>query len=96
MLKLLSSVDVVITLTSTLGFQGAILGAGFVTVDCSIFTPTMPFSGMGYSIGVKGIGEVEEALVKLSDKKNTCQYVSVYSTENATDNVAREIISMIN
>lgn len=96
LLELLSGVDVVLTLTSTLGFQGAILGAGFITVDCSVFTPTMPFSEMGFSIGVKHVAEVEGALKNLFEEKNACEHASVYSVNNATENVVREIVDMIN
>lgn len=95
LLKLLSRVDVVITLTSTVGFQGAILGTDFITLDCSVFTPTMPFSKMGFSLGIQNISEVEEVLVGLSAKKSACKKANAYSIENATENVVREIVAMI-
>ena len=55
----------------------------------------MPFSKMGFSIGVKHLAEVEEVLQSLFEEKNTCEYTPVYRVNNATQNVVREIVAMI-
>ena len=91
LLNLLSCVDVVITLTSTVGFQGSILGANFVTIDLSVVTPTMPFSEMGISQGVKSLDEIESVLLSIFQKDSACQKSS-YAIENATNNVIKEIL----
>lgn len=48
---LLHAVDVVITMTSTVGLQASLLGRQVLTVDSSIFFEDMPYSRMGMSLG---------------------------------------------
>jgi len=95
LVELLSNVHVVVTLTSTVGFQGGILGADFITVDCSVFTPTMPFSEMGFSVGVQSVTDVEKELEKLYENMNTNNSKSIYCIEDATQRVVKEILTMM-
>lgn len=93
--ELLASVDVVLTLTSTVGFQGIILGANLVTIDCSVFTPTMPFSAMGFSKGLKEFDEIESVLLGFEKNKENRVEKNVYGITHAAENVASEIINML-
>lgn len=54
----LHSVDVVVTMTSTVGLQAHLIGKPVVTVDLSVGTPMMPMSQMGVSRGVTDIAEL--------------------------------------
>lgn len=59
---LLKSVDVVITMTSTVGLEGLLLEKPLITVDKSVFREDAPYSEMGLSMGVNNIGDLGSAL----------------------------------
>jgi len=59
---LLMSVDVVLTMTSTVGIEGSLLGKPLVTVDQSIFRKDAPYSEMGLSKGVDDLSQLESVL----------------------------------
>lgn len=63
---LLENVHVVITLTSTVGLQGRIVGCQLITVEGSVFTSTVPFASAGYSIGISDITLLEDRLLSLA------------------------------
>lgn len=50
---LLHAVDVVVTMTSTVGLQASLVGKQVLTVDSSVFFNDMPYSKMGISKGFK-------------------------------------------
>jgi hypothetical protein len=60
---LLKSVDVVVTMTSTVGLEGVLLGKPLVTIDQSVFREDAPYSEMGLAIGVDDLNNLESALV---------------------------------
>jgi len=92
--ELLTSVHLVITLTSTVGFQGAILGAKLVTIDLSVLTPTMPFSEMKLSKGVRDLDEIEPALLSIYENLSSST-TPVYDIDNSTERVLKEICSSL-
>lgn len=92
--ELFSKVHVVLTPSSTIGFQGGIMGAKLVTIDKSVLTPTMPYEEMGFSIGLKEFGEIEPALKRLEGEKNVYS-PPPYSETNAVTNVTKVIMSML-
>ncbi|MEM7209864.1 MAG: hypothetical protein AAF434_18735 [Pseudomonadota bacterium] len=59
---LLKSVSVVITMTSTVGIEGVMLGKPLITVDTSVFREDAPYSAMGLSSGVSDLAHLEAAI----------------------------------
>jgi len=92
---LLERVDLVVTLTSTVGFQGAILGAQLVTIDKSVFTETMPFSSMGLSKGIVDLNMLESVLEEGS-LRAFHDHSCAYSIGDATSRVVNEIYDLLN
>ena len=66
---LLKAVDVVVSVSSTVGLEGALLGTPFITMDMSIFSENAPFSAMGFSLGVSHFDELENTLIEAMEKK---------------------------
>jgi hypothetical protein len=91
---LLARVNVVVTLTSTLGLQGAIFGAGFITIDMSVLSDTMPYSSMSMSCGVKSLEQLESTLLQFSQTRRQEPHFS-YVTVNATQRVVDQIYDML-
>lgn len=60
---LLKAVDVVVTMTSTVGLEGVLLGKPLVTIDQSVFREDAPYAEMGLARGVSDLGMLELALV---------------------------------
>ena len=56
------SVSVVVTMTSTVGIEGLLLGKPLVTIDTSVFREDAPYSAMGLSLGVTDLDDLESAL----------------------------------
>jgi len=61
---LLKSVDVVVTMTSTVGLEGLLLGKPLVTIDQSVFREDAPYAQMGLARGVDDLDDLEPALVE--------------------------------
>jgi hypothetical protein len=95
--ELLVTVDVVVTLTSTVGFQGLIMGCYLVTVAGSVFTSTMPFGEMGFSNHLASSGELEVMLDQLYEKKfNEIVNEPNYPVYDATERVVGVISKYLN
>lgn len=92
---LLHAIDCIITMTSTVGLQGAMLGKPFLTIEMSVFTPDAPYSDMGIAYGVDKLVNIEEALINILDKNWQPEIPSPISDGKATDNVVRVIQSML-
>lgn len=87
--ELLLAVDVVVTLTSTVGFQGLIMGCHLITIGGSVFTPTMPYGEMGFSNHLASSDELEIMLEQLYEKKiNQVNNELAYPIYDATERVA--------
>lgn len=91
---LLKKVHVVLTPSSTVGFQGVIMGAKLVTIDTSVLTPTMPYAKMGYSIGLTNIDQIEPTLLRLEKEKGTST-TPPYTIRTAADNAIKEIVNLL-
>jgi len=91
----LKSVDLVITCTSTVGLEGLILGKDLITIDMSVFTPTIPFSKYGYSKGINNLDDLEKSILNLYNNRfNTKE--KKYNIKNATKNIVNVIQDLIN
>jgi 4-hydroxy 2-oxovalerate aldolase len=92
--ELFSSVHVLLTPSSTLGFQASLLGATLVTIDVSVLSPTMPYAEMGFSIGLKSPEDIEPTLMRLSQSMTNRK--PEYTEKNAAGRVAGEVMSLLN
>jgi len=61
---LLHLAHVVITVNSTVGMQGVILGKPLITMDMISTAQYLPYSKMGLALGIQDLGELEEAIEK--------------------------------
>lgn len=91
----LRDVDVVVTLCSTVGFQGVLMGADMVTIDSSVFTHTMPYSKLDLSTGIKNISELPGVLSKIRLERKTKDLVSKYDISDATHQVINHIDALL-
>jgi hypothetical protein len=93
---LLEKVDLVVTLTSTVGFQGLLLGTGLITIDTSVYTETMPYSAMGLSHGITDLEELEAAITQILEScRSEFESPSAYTISNAAENVQNEILNLL-
>jgi len=91
----LKSVDLVITCTSTVGLEGLILGKDLITIDMSVFTPTIPFSKYGYSKGIDNLDKLEKSILDIYNKRKK-KKEKKYNIKNATKNIVNVIQDLIN
>lgn len=62
---LLKACDVVVTMTSTVGVEGLLLGKPLVTVNQSVFCADAPYAEMGLARGIDHLDCLEEVLVEV-------------------------------
>lgn len=95
--ELISTVDVVITMTSTVAIEAALIGKPVITVDLSIFTKDSPFSEMGLTRGVKRISDLETAIIDAEPSTNMMNSVDkiVGKPGGATKNIIRVIEELL-
>ncbi len=92
--ELIASVDCVITLTSTVAIEAALIGKRVITIDCSIFTEDSPYSKLGLSEGVTDLSKLEGVLCQ--DKAvNSNIETLVGRPGSATNKVVRTVLSML-
>ena len=88
--------DGVVTMTSTVGLEGALLGKPFVALNVSVFTPDAPFTEMGIARGVEHLNEseIEEAILDALEGrwKPSAQLPKIGT---ATQNVIRVIEELL-
>lgn len=65
---LLHAVDGIVTMTSTVGLQGALIEKPFITIQMSVYTPDAPYADMGIALGVNNLDDLEMALVDILEK----------------------------
>lgn len=92
---LLHASDAVVTMTSTVGLEGALIGKPVITVDKSIYTRDVPFSKMGISKGVEELDDLSRVVEEVLNQPVSIgeEYTNVGI---ATDNICRLIINMLN
>lgn len=89
---LLHRVDVVITMTSTVGFQGLICGKPLVTIAGSVFESMAPFEEILPCTKVTDLSQLEVELHRLSLEGVYRQ--SVYSQDDAAGEITQQIVNM--
>ena len=95
--ELIASVDIVITMTSTVAIEAALIGKPVVTVDLSIFTKDTPFSKMKLSKGVTDLNELESLMEQLSlsaESKNRVANI-VGIPDDATKKISKVIRDLL-
>lgn len=91
---LLKAVDIIVSMTSTVGLEGALIGTSFITLDVSVYTPDAPFSKMGIAKGVGSLDHLEDALEEvLAEKWLPAQALPVIG--QSTANIANIIMDLI-
>ena len=61
---LLHAVDVVLTMTSTVGLEAVLIDKPLVTIDLSLLIEFAPYSALGMSFGVQDLDVLESAIVE--------------------------------
>jgi hypothetical protein len=64
---LLNAVDVVVTMSSTVGLEAALLGRPVVTLENSVISPDAPYAAMGIALGVPNVAGLAQGLVRVLD-----------------------------
>lgn len=59
---LLSAVDVVVTITSTVGLYAVYLKKPLITIDLSVTSPYVPYAKMGLSQGITDLTQLEDTI----------------------------------
>lgn len=73
---LLHAVDVVVTMTSTVGLQAHLLGKPVLTFDDSVFHEDMPYSRMGISTGFDCLQTLQQHVRNLPSKQSLPVHVT--------------------
>jgi hypothetical protein len=93
--ELIASVDCVITMTSTVAIEAALIGKQVITIDLSIFTEDSPYSKMGLSEGVVDLTDLESVLCRESLASNLNTEAVVGLPGFATENVVKTIQALL-
>lgn len=68
---LLTAVDVVVVLTTTVGLEAALVGKPVVKVRLSAYDVTMPYEEMGFATSAFGLDELESAIASALEDEPT-------------------------
>jgi len=94
--ELLSQMDLVVVMSSTVGLEASLLDIPVVSVDTSVFTEDAPYSDMGVSIGVDDISALNKTILSvLHAPKSSADKSKLVLEGSATDNVVGVIIGMM-
>ena len=95
--ELISLVDVVITMTSTVAIEAAIIGKHVITVDLSMFTKDSPYSEMGLSRGVSSLDELESVIVNTAESAPEIERIEkiVGNPGHALENISKVISELL-
>lgn len=93
---LLKRIDLVVTMTSTVGLEAALLGLPVVTIDMSVFTEDAPYSAMGISTGVTDLDLLEAAIIGIMESKVVAGIASLPAVGKATDKIIHVIYDLLN
>ncbi|WP_157794324.1 hypothetical protein [Endozoicomonas ascidiicola] len=90
---LLAAVDCVVVLSSTVGFQAALLRKPLVNIKLSIFSRDAPYDEMGISMGVDHLEELNSTILNaLNHKPENCSLTAVGSATNNVINVIKDLL----
>ncbi len=94
---LLQAVDLVVTLTSTVGLEARLLGKPLITVDMSVYSDDTPYAKLGFSVGIDDLSELESAMSRLLDGCIGPNSLSELPRIGmATDSVVQQILKLSN
>lgn len=93
--SLLKDIDLVITMTSTVGLEAALLGLPVITIDLSIFTEDAPYSDMGVSVGVTDLIMLEKTVSEVINSGKVSKCSSLPEVGDATDNIMRVVHGLL-
>ncbi|OVE80403.1 hypothetical protein BVY02_00235 [bacterium J17] len=65
--ELLHSVDLVMTMTSTVGFEAVLIGKPLIALEMGIQSQFAPYSEMELAIGVNNLADLEQAIFKATE-----------------------------
>jgi hypothetical protein len=86
---LLAAVDCVVVLSSTVGFQAALMGKPLVNIKLSIFSRDAPYDAMGLSLGVEDLTQLNETI--MTAVKEGQKATGLPETGTATKSVVKVI-----
>lgn len=93
--SLLQNVDLVVTMTSTVGLEAALLGLPVVTIDRSVFTDDAPYSAMGISTGVSDLDRLEATINEVVGFKQVAEMASLPQVGQATNKIINVIHDLL-
>ena len=91
LMSLLSRVDVVVTMTSTVGFQGLICGAKLITVGGSAFEALAPFHEIVPCVKLSRATDLESTLLELQKQSSMSELP--YAEADATGRIVQTIVN---
>lgn len=95
LVDLLRNIDLVVTLTSIVGFEAVLLGKELITIDLSVLSNMLPYSKYGYSSGVDNLEALEKEIMIIYNKEDSKE-TKPYSIQNATGMICNEVKSILN
>ena len=93
--NLLSQVDLVVTMTSTVGLEAALVGLPVVSVDLSVITDDAPYSKMGISKGISELGQLQAAIHFCLQNEHKLEQQELPEVGFAVDRVMKEIETLV-
>lgn len=93
--QIIHSVDIVVTMTSTVGLEAYIAGKKVITVDLSIFTKDAPYSAMGISTGVSDERELHSTILNFKNELYKASVNRDSMKKPALNNIISEIYSTL-
>ncbi len=92
---LLSAVDCVVTFSSTVGIEAALLGKQLIVLEISLTSKNAPYAEMGLAAGVGELDELEGAIDRAKAERASVPE-GLLRPGGAADRVCDEIISLLN
>lgn len=84
---LLSRVDLLVTMTSTVGFEAALADIPVISIDLSIFTEDVPYAEMGISQSVADLDTLESVIDNMLSRKQAVSVEGLPEVGKATDQI---------
>ena len=94
--KLLHIADVIVTISSTVGYEGLILGKKLVTIEGSTLNDDGPYHELKMSMGVSDLADLKCIIEHAISSKNTLLVKGNSFNGNATNKIVKVIKNAIN
>jgi len=91
---LLNAVDVVVTMTSTVGLEGNLAGKAVISVRGSIFDEDVPYGDMGIAKEVHSKDELKAALLMCRANNRRADFIQALQQKSPTENILEVIDSL--